>query len=167
MADPSIREDELAETLDYRCTRIAVYGDEHYAAQFALIVECIVRNMPDTISDVMESMSATRRAYVAALPQPNDPVPHEFDESRSDITPQQHQQASSTPSNIEFTPHTPFHKFITPYASDPLTCREIASRVAAQYQARPRSPYSAHAINADFSPSVPHRLGGSLRQAQP
>ena len=82
MTDPFIREDELSETLDYRCARIVVHGDEHYAAQFASIVEGIVRNIPETTSDVMESMSAARRVYVAALPQPNDPVPLEFDESR-------------------------------------------------------------------------------------
>jgi hypothetical protein len=82
MADPTIREDELALTLDYRCTRIAVSSDESYCTNFAAVIEGIIRAVPETTSDIMESVSAARRTYVSGLPAPEDPAPREFDESR-------------------------------------------------------------------------------------
>ena len=86
MADPSIREDELALTLDYRCARLAVSSDESYCTNFAAAIEGIIRAVPETTSDVMESVSVARRAYASGLPAPEDPAPREFDESRSHAT---------------------------------------------------------------------------------
>ena len=83
LTDPSLRDDELALTLDYRCYHIAVHDDEMYCSNFAAIIEGIIRSIPATTSDVMESTAAVRRAYVAALPQPDQPAPRDFDESRS------------------------------------------------------------------------------------
>lgn len=47
------------------------------------MIEGIIKTVPETTSDIMESVSAARRAYAAQLPSPEDPIPREFDESRS------------------------------------------------------------------------------------
>lgn len=83
MADPSLRDDELALTLDHRCYRLAVHDDDTYCSNFASIIEGIIRSIPETTSDVMESTAAARRSYVTALPAPDQPAPRDFDESRS------------------------------------------------------------------------------------
>ncbi len=82
MADPSIRDDELALTLDHRCHRLAVHDDATYCINFAAMIEGIIKSIPETTSDMMESVSAARRAYVTALPPPEQPLPRDFDESR-------------------------------------------------------------------------------------
>ena len=46
------------------------------------MIEGIIRCMPDSTSDVMETAFKARRIYTAALPSPDDPPPLEFDESR-------------------------------------------------------------------------------------
>jgi hypothetical protein len=83
LADPSICDDELAKTLDYRCSRVAIYNDSSYCTNFAAMIEGIIRTIPETTSDVMESASSARRAYVEALPAASADNPREFDESRS------------------------------------------------------------------------------------
>ena len=49
----------------------------------AAIIEGIIRSIPETTSDVMESTAAARRSYAAALPAHDQPAPRDFDESRS------------------------------------------------------------------------------------
>ena len=128
---------------------MAVHGDEHYAALFASIVEGIVRNIPEATSDVMESMSAARRVYVAAQPQPNDPVPLEFDESRLGALPPQHHPSSSAPLTSTTLDARRFNNHITPHA--PANSFAETSPFALRPNIRLHPPHrSPRAINTHF-----------------
>ncbi len=154
LADPSIREDELALTLDYRCYRVDVHDDASYCSNFAGIIECIIKTIPETTTDIMELTSAARRAYVTGLPAADQPISREFDESRSAKLPAPPLCSAPPPTLTEFR-----------YVNHPHPQRRGPSRGLSLSGSSPPSSPLAHTPVTRAPAAVSHGLGCCLCQA--